>query len=162
MFRLNLSRSLLIVTMSLFTAALAGCNTTGTSDPLPPKMCCTDCAGEGCCQESCCDKPGCADCSACPECMAMSSGAKLEAAPDGADIAVITAGGMGCPLCASSAEKQLERIDGVKDIVIDLGTGELLVTVDPASRPSAEQLARAVTDGGFTVESVSWRKGSVK
>ena len=162
MSRLPITSFLMVLTMSVFTLALAACNTTGSSEPMPPKMCCANCAGEGCCQGDCCNKPDCDDCGACPQCKAKSTGARLEAAPPDADVAVITAGGMGCPLCASSAEKQLERLDGVKNIAVNLGTGELLVTVDPAARPSAEQLAQAVTDGGFTVESVSWRKGAVK
>ncbi|MEM7575916.1 MAG: heavy metal-associated domain-containing protein [Planctomycetota bacterium] len=83
----------------------------------------------------------------------------LEAAPDDADTAVIVAGGMSCPLCASSAEKQLERLPGFRAVAIDLGTGELIVSVDPENQPTPRALAEAVRDGGFTPTSVTWRKG---
>ena len=39
---------------------------------------------------------------------------------------VLWVSGMGCPLCASNIDKQLERLPGVETVKVDLGTGKVL------------------------------------
>lgn len=70
------------------------------------------------------------------------------------DKVVMTVAGMGCPLCAANADKSLMSIRGVTGVDIDLGTGKITIGVDRVAPPSTERLRRAVTDAGFTVQSV--------
>lgn len=70
------------------------------------------------------------------------------------DKVVMTVAGMGCPLCAANADKSLMSIRGVTGVDIDLGTGKITIGVDRVAPPSTDRLRRAVTDAGFTVQSV--------
>ncbi len=72
------------------------------------------------------------------------------------DTAVISARGMSCPLCASNADRGLRKLPGVTGVHVDLGTGRIVVGLDPSQpRPSEQQLSKAVEDAGFTPDSVS-------
>ncbi len=62
--------------------------------------------------------------------------------------------GMSCPFCATNLEDQLRRIPGVGQVVIDLGTGRVVVALDTANPPSKDQLAKAVDDSGFTLDGI--------
>lgn len=59
--------------------------------------------------------------------------------------------GLSCPLCSHNVTLQLARIDGVRDVQVNLGTGEVRVGFEAGSCPSAEALAKAVHDAGFTL-----------
>lgn len=62
--------------------------------------------------------------------------------------------GMGCPLCATNVRKSLERVDGVGNATINLGSGVVHVTPVSGQAPDEESLRRAVSAAGFTVDSV--------
>ena len=126
-------------------------------------MCCDNCTDASCCGEACCEMENCSDCGACPECQgkaakSMQPTADASGNPD--DVAVITAAGMSCPLCAANIERQLRKLPGYESMELNLDSGKLFVKVDPAQRPSKEQLGQAVIDGGFTLESVAWQSES--
>lgn len=70
-----------------------------------------------------------------------------------ADVTLV-AHGMSCPLCATNLDKQMLKIEGVKDVFVDLSTGQIIVDVDESKRPSDETLANAVLESGFTLVSV--------
>lgn len=59
--------------------------------------------------------------------------------------------GLSCPLCASSVDKQLATVDGVRAVRVNLQTGEIEVDFADGARPTDAALARAVDDGGFTL-----------
>lgn len=70
------------------------------------------------------------------------------------DVILLTVGGLSCPLCAHNVDRQLLRIPGVRDVQVDLGTGEITVHYDPQTPPTPEQLTRAVRDSGFTLRAI--------
>lgn len=68
------------------------------------------------------------------------------------DRATLYVNGLGCPLCASGVDKQLERLDGVKTVKVDLSTGTVILGFEPgAKHPSPDRIAEAVEDAGFTL-----------
>ncbi|MEM1445573.1 MAG: cation transporter [Planctomycetota bacterium] len=120
-----------------------------TTPPAAVKQsCCVNCSEAGCC----CDDYASSDCDACESC---SPG--IVAGHTDKNLAVITAAGMSCPLCAANIDRQLKRIEGFETMRMNLDTGELFVEFDAASRPSTKRLAQAIRDAGFTVDSVQWR-----
>lgn len=62
--------------------------------------------------------------------------------------------GMSCPLCVSNVDKQLLTIPGVASVNVDLGSGEVDVSLAPNARVSKAQLAKAVYSSGFTLVEV--------
>lgn len=71
------------------------------------------------------------------------------------DAVTMSVTGLGCPQCATSVEKTVGRLKGVRDVAIDLGEGTVTVRVDQAGGPSDEQLQQAITDAGFTVQAIN-------
>lgn len=70
--------------------------------------------------------------------------------------ATLYVNGMGCPLCATALDRQLERVPGVTGISIDLSVGIVLVSLDPKGRrPSPHEIGEAVKDAGFTLVKVT-------
>ncbi|MEM7627592.1 MAG: heavy metal-associated domain-containing protein [Planctomycetota bacterium] len=114
---------------------------------------CTECAGE--------KKEACATCAsgeAFSDCKKKTEKADKSVAVPISDepIATIEAKGMGCPLCASSADRRLKKIDGVTWTNIDLGNGLVTVGLDPNKpTPEAEDLQNAIRDAGFTADAVT-------
>jgi mercuric ion binding protein len=74
------------------------------------------------------------------------------AAADG-QCAVMWVKGMGCPGCAFQLEKQLLAVDGVRRVVVDLGTGrvEVFGSTGPDA-PTDRDLTEAVERSGFTLD----------
>jgi len=62
--------------------------------------------------------------------------------------------GMSCPLCANNIDKQLLRVAGVKDVSVDLGSGEVRAKLEPANPPTRDELARAIEQSGFTLDRI--------
>lgn len=58
--------------------------------------------------------------------------------------------GMGCPLCVTNVDKQLERLKGVQGTQVNLATGTVDVELYSKGHPSPAQFARAV-NGDFTL-----------
>lgn len=72
-----------------------------------------------------------------------------------ADNAVLYVNGMGCPLCATNINMQLERVAGVRSVAVDLGVGKVTLGLMPgAKHPSPHVLGEAVEDAGFTLVKV--------
>jgi len=63
---------------------------------------------------------------------------------------VLWVNGLGCPLCASAIDKQLERVKGVSSVHTDLSVGKVTLTLGKGAA-SPKQLADAVLDAGFTL-----------
>ena len=47
-------------------------------------------------------------------------------------------------------QRSVERVEGVKTVVVDLNTGRASVTFEAGKTAKAEALWKAVKDGGFT------------
>ncbi len=73
------------------------------------------------------------------------------------DNVVLWVNGMGCPLCATSIDKQLERLPGVTNVKVDLANGFVDVTMQGTKHPSPHDFAEAVLDAGFTLVKVEQR-----
>lgn len=73
--------------------------------------------------------------------------------PIDADGATLVVRGLSCPKCANNVNLQLGKVSGVGETHIDMGSGEVRVAFDTlaAAHPSRAQLAKAITDAGFTV-----------
>ena len=68
--------------------------------------------------------------------------------------ATLVVHGMSCPLCANNVDKQLLTVQGVQSVSVDMGTGEVVVEIDPQAGVTTSQLAKAVDDSGFTLAEV--------
>ncbi len=67
------------------------------------------------------------------------------------DSATIHVTGLSCPLCAHNIDQQLRQVPGVKSAHVDLGKGEVHVSLAEFPKPSSADLAAAVDRAGFTV-----------
>ncbi|HIA76655.1 MAG TPA: copper chaperone [Gammaproteobacteria bacterium] len=79
------------------------------------------------------------------------------------DVAVFAAGtqyiirvdGLACPYCAYGIEKQLKKIDGVRDIDVDLDRGLVTVNVNKSVELAEQQMVQLFKDTGFTYRSMT-------
>ncbi|MGE3181277.1 MAG: cation transporter [Phycisphaerae bacterium] len=66
------------------------------------------------------------------------------------NLAILQVNGMSCPLCAHNIDLQLQKIDGVGNVAVDLGTGEVRVqTTKPVAR---DAMVAAIDEAGYTVK----------
>lgn len=73
--------------------------------------------------------------------------------PEGDEIE-LTVHGLSCPLCATNLDAQLERLPGVAESRINLDTGRVQISRRPGTTLTAEELAGAVHDAGFTLREI--------
>src|SRR5512138_3330352 len=64
--------------------------------------------------------------------------------------AVLAVEGLGCPMCAESITSLLADVDGVASSKVNLEDGTVDVSFEPGAAVPRSELARAVTDGGFS------------
>ena len=76
-----------------------------------------------------------------------------EAMPAG-PVATMWVMGMACPFCATNLEGQLEKIKGVTKISINLGTGKVVMALDPTAPATKEAILKAVDNSGFTLDRI--------
>ena len=69
------------------------------------------------------------------------------------DTATLVVYGMSCPQCSDNVRRQLLAVPGVRDVTLDLGTGEVSVRLMPRM-VRRSQLAAAVKDSGFTLKEI--------
>ena len=62
--------------------------------------------------------------------------------------------GMVCNQCAYGVEQSLQHTKGVKDVVVNLRNGDVTVIPDPSNPPSAETLAKKVTDQRISISRI--------
>lgn len=104
---------------------------------------------------------GCASSNSDESARAMSSTAPAtqqvssESAPIEASSALLKVKGMSCPKCANNITLKLKEIQGVNDVMINMGIGEVLVAFGDDPHPSRAQLASAIDQAGFTLESIT-------
>lgn len=68
----------------------------------------------------------------------------------------VTVDGLSCPFCAYGLEKKLKKIDGAKEVFIDLQAGEATFIVTKDKQPSKEKLEKIVKDAGFVPRKISF------
>mgnify|MGYP002735431378 CR=1 FL=1 len=61
---------------------------------------------------------------------------------------VFRAEGFSCPSCVGKIEKQIGKLDGVKDVTVKFASGRVEVDHD-AQAISADQIASAITRAGY-------------
>lgn len=62
--------------------------------------------------------------------------------------------GLSCPFCAYGLEKNLKKIEGAKDIKIDVKGGYATLNIPKENQLSKEVFVKAVKDAGFTAREV--------
>lgn len=72
-----------------------------------------------------------------------------ETAASGAASVSYTVTGMTCGHCVSSVTEEVSAIDGVRDVVVDLATGNLSFTSDQPVSPDAVEAA--VREAGYAL-----------
>jgi mercuric ion binding protein len=85
-------------------------------------------------------------------------GARAQSAPDA--VYTLRVDGLACPFCAYGVEKQLSRVEGVKEVVTDLKTGSVTVTVASGAAFDATIARRAVEAAGFTLRGFAPGRGT--
>ncbi len=104
---------------------------------------------------------GCASSDSAESAQAMSSTSPAtqqvsnDAAPIEASSALLKVRGMSCPKCANNITLKLKEIQGVEEVMINMGIGEVLIAFGDDPHPSRAQLASAIDQAGFTLESIT-------
>ncbi len=62
---------------------------------------------------------------------------------------VLNVKGMSCQHCVMSITKALGQLDGIKNVQVDLATGE--VRFENTKAVASEQIEKAITDAGYEV-----------
>ena len=70
-----------------------------------------------------------------------------------ADSATLVIHGMSCPQCSNNVNLQLATIEGVRDVTVDLGSGDVRVALVPGA-VTRGQLRAAVARAGYTLREV--------
>ena len=63
----------------------------------------------------------------------------------------ITVDGMTCGHCVNAVQTEVGKLDGVTDVAVDLASGQVTITADPA--PDAAALREAVEEAGYEIRS---------
>jgi len=80
--------------------------------------------------------------------VAVFAAGSLNAAPDGEETVSFTVEKMTCATCPIAVRKAMERVDGVKEVTVDLDSKTAVVTYD-AAMTDAIAIGAASTDVGF-------------
>ena len=67
---------------------------------------------------------------------------------------VVKVDGMVCDFCAQSIKKVFGKQDSVKDIFVDLDTGEIIVDLKDGQSLDDETITKLVTDSGYTINEI--------
>jgi copper chaperone CopZ len=67
--------------------------------------------------------------------------------------ATLTVFGMSCPQCSNNLNLQLSAIDGVDNVDVDLGSGDIVVSLQPG-KVTVEALRSRVLIAGYTLDSI--------
>ena len=62
--------------------------------------------------------------------------------------------GMVCSFCAQGIEKTFEKHDGVSDVVVDLDTMIVALTLVPSMSISDDAIRQVIEDAGYSIEGI--------
>jgi len=85
----------------------------------------------------------------------------LEKAPETQKIEV-EVDGLSCPFCAYGLEKKLIKLDGVKDLKIDVENGLAILIVKKEQAPDRKTIETAVKKAGFTPREIAYPASNEK
>ena len=66
----------------------------------------------------------------------------------------VTVLGMSCPFCAYGVEQKLKKLEGVKELTVELESGLATLIVDEGADISNEELQKMVKEAGFEVAKI--------
>jgi copper chaperone CopZ len=69
--------------------------------------------------------------------------------------ATLYVNGLGCPQCATNADRQLARTRGVLNYAVDLGQGTIRIGMLGTANPSPYELREAMADASFTLVKIT-------
>ncbi len=76
---------------------------------------------------------------------------------------IIKVEGLYCPFCAYGLEKHMKKIEGFKDIQVNIKEGTAEIDFKPGTKVSKDDIEEAVDDAGFSLNGLKWiEKGSAK
>lgn len=64
--------------------------------------------------------------------------------------------GLSCPFCAYGLEKKLKKIDGIKDLKIDIKKGLVTFTLKEGKTVDEKTIRKIVKDAGFTPKEITF------
>jgi len=88
---------------------------------------------------------------------AGSPGGEARAAEWPADAYVLRVNGLACPYCGYGVEKQFAQQEGVQATKINIDEGVVVVSVEPGTRFSDDELEQTIDDAGFALGEIVHR-----
>ncbi len=77
--------------------------------------------------------------------------------------AIIKVEGLYCPFCSYGLEKQVKKIEGFKNVQINIKEGTAEIEFAPGVKVPEKAILTAVEDAGFDLDGVQWlNKGRKK
>jgi len=64
--------------------------------------------------------------------------------------------GLACPFCAYGLEKKIKKLDGAKDLFIEINEGYITFSVPTSKKPEEEALLKVVKEAGFTARDITY------
>lgn len=64
--------------------------------------------------------------------------------------------GLACPFCAYGLEKKIKKIEGAKDLFIEINEGYITFSVPTSNKPSEEALQKLVKEAGFKARDITY------
>jgi copper chaperone CopZ len=89
------------------------------------------------------------------------SGAQLSAKETAQKI-LIKVEGLYCPFCSYGLEKQVKKLEGFKNVQINIKEGTAEIEFTPDAKISEKAILTAVEDAGFDLDGVEWIAGQKK
>lgn len=68
----------------------------------------------------------------------------------------IEVNGLACPYCAFGMEKELKKVTGVDNVVIELEEGMIYISTLKSQKPQKESLFLIIQNAGFTPGSIEY------
>jgi copper chaperone CopZ len=93
--------------------------------------------------------------------LTLFSGAELSAKETVQKI-IIKVEGLYCPFCSYGLEKQVKKLEGFKNVQINIKEGTAEIEFIPDAIISEKAILTAVEDAGFDLEGVEWISGKKK
>ncbi len=69
---------------------------------------------------------------------------------------IVRVDGASCPFCAFGLEKRIGRLEGVRDVKMELKAGKAIVTLKEGATVSEDALRQAVKEAGFTPREITF------
>ena len=64
--------------------------------------------------------------------------------------------GLACPFCAYGLEKKIKKLEGVKDMIIEIDGGYITFSQPTSEKPTEEALLKLVEEAGFKARDITY------